>query len=92
MVVKTKITEDELARLKEIQGKYYEVLIEIGKFEYEKKSLNLRLEHIRREIDLCFSDLETMTKQEQELKEKLQKKYGLVSIDTITGEISEIQK
>lgn len=91
MVIK-KITSEELAKLKEIQDTYYKTLVDIGKFEYEKRLILDRVRHLESEIELCFSDLGTLQEQEQELKEKLQKKYGVVSIDTITGEISEPSK
>lgn len=92
MVIHKQVTEEELSQLKEVQTKYYETLVEIGKFEYEKRLMDIRSKHLERELELCFSDLETMTKHEQELKEKLQKKYGFVTIDTVTGEISYPQK
>lgn len=87
-MVAKKITSEELEQLKEISDQYYKTLVDIGKFEYEKKLLEDRLKHLNSETQLCFSDLQTLSEQEQELKGKLHKKYGMVSIDMITGEIS----
>lgn len=87
-MVAKKITEEELFKLKEIETTYYKTIIELGKFTHEKELTDRKIKHLDAEISLCIHDLDTLSEQERDLKEKLKKKYGDVIVDALTGEIS----
>jgi hypothetical protein len=73
-----KVTKKELENIKELQESLSRMLSESGKLEYSKYILS--------------RNIESENSKMEDLKSKLEKKYGSVNIDLQTGELSSIEK
>jgi hypothetical protein len=73
-----KVTKKELENIKELQESLSKMLNEIGKLDYSKYILS--------------RNIESENSKMEDLKSKLEKKYGSVNIDLQTGELSSIEK
>jgi hypothetical protein len=74
-----KLTQEELATLKELQQNGQTVIEELGQIELAKFSLEQR----RAKTEQFLTDLQ---KQEQEFIQTITNKYGIGSINPETGE------
>jgi phosphopantetheine adenylyltransferase len=74
-----KLTQEELATLKELQQNGQTVIEELGQIEFAKFSLEQR----RAKTEQFLTDLQ---KQEQEFIQTITNKYGIGSINPETGE------
>ena len=74
-----KLTQEELATLKELQQNGQTVIEELGQIELAKFSLEQR----RAKTEQFLTDLQ---KQEQEFVQTITNKYGIGSINPETGE------
>jgi hypothetical protein len=74
-----KLTQEELATLKELQQNGQTVIEELGQIELAKFSLEQR----RAKTEQFLTDLQ---KQEQEFIQIITSKYGIGSINSETGE------
>jgi hypothetical protein len=74
-----KLTQEELATLKELQQNGQTVIEELGQIEFAKFSLEQR----RAKTEQFLTDLQ---KQEQEFVQTITNKYGIGSINPETGE------
>ena len=76
-----KITNDELIKFNGFISKRKDILTSLGAAE-------LQLITIKRKKDQLFTSLENLDILERDFNQELTNKYGNVTVNTITGEIS----
>lgn len=74
-----KLTQEELTTVKSLQEKRQRVTLTLGSIEIAKNDLKSQRESAEQ-------DLYIISKQEKELVQSLEQKYGRGSIDITTGE------
>ena len=80
----TKLTEQQLQQIKDIQTRYQNAVQEMGNIEISK----LELEHRRKEVEEYLAD----TKQiEQTLAQQIEKEFGKGTINIETGEFESTE-
>lgn len=83
-----KVTEEELAKVKELQEAYLRVTYDLGQLSVEKLDLQAKINKVEETFNDTAKHLEVLRGQEKELSESLQEKYGSTTIDLETGVIS----
>jgi hypothetical protein len=76
-----KLTSQELQQINLIKSDALEVAALLGELEYQKMSIELDMEEQRKKI-------KEIRVKEKQVFEEIRSKYGQVSINTETGEIS----
>jgi hypothetical protein len=76
-----KLTPEELQQINLIKSDALEVAALLGELEYQKMSIELDMEEQRKRI-------KEIRVKEKQVFEEIRSKYGPVSINTETGEIS----
>ena len=76
-----KLTPEELQKINLIKSDALEVAALLGELEYQKMSIEIDMEEQRKRI-------KDIRAQEKQVFEEIRSKYGTVSINTETGEIS----
>ena len=76
-----KLTPEELQQINLIKSDALEVAALLGELEYQKMSIELDMEEQKRRI-------KEIRVKEKHVFEEIRSKYGAVSINTETGEIS----
>lgn len=76
-----KLTPEELQKINLIKSDALEVAALLGELEYQKMSIEIDMEEQRKRI-------KEIRAQEKHVFEEIRSKYGTVSINTETGEIS----
>jgi hypothetical protein len=76
-----KLTPEELQQINLIKSDALEVAALLGELEYQKMSIELDMEEQRKKI-------KEIRVKEKQVFEEIRSKYGQVSINTETGEIS----
>jgi hypothetical protein len=76
-----KLTPQELQQINLIKSDALEVAALLGELEYQKMSIELDMEEQRKKI-------KEIRGKEKQVFEEIRSKYGQVSINTETGEIS----
>ena len=76
-----KITQEEFQQINLIKSDALEVAALLGELEYQKMSIELDMEEQRKRI-------KEIRVKEKQVFEEIRSKYGPVSINTETGEIS----
>ena len=76
-VEKNKVTEEQLAKIKEQQNSMNNILREVGFVENQKHVL--------------LHEYAGISQQMEEYKKELEKEYGAISVDLETGEYTEIE-
>jgi hypothetical protein len=76
-----KLTSQELQQINLIKSDALEVAALLGELEYQKMSIELDMEEQRKKI-------KEIRVKEKQVFEEIRSKYGAVSINTETGEIS----
>jgi proteasome assembly chaperone (PAC2) family protein len=80
----TKLTEQQLQQIKDIQTRYQNAVQEMGNIEISK----LELEHRRKEVEEYLAD----TKQiEQTIAQQIEKEFGKGTINIETGEFKSTE-
>ena len=80
----TKLTEQQLQQIKDIQTRYQNAVQEMGNIEISK----LELEHRRKEVEEYLAD----TKQiEQTIAQQIEKEFGKGTINIETGEFESTE-
>ena len=74
----SKITEEQLSEIVELQTKLNEIISNIGLLETQKHGF--------------LHDIAEVNKKIEEFKVKLEKEYGAISVDLKTGEYTEVEK
>jgi len=73
-----KITEEQLEKIKEQNQKLENVVVEIGVLESRKHGLLHQVAELNKVLE--------------EYKSELEKEYGKISVDLVTGEYTEIKE
>jgi autonomous glycyl radical cofactor GrcA len=76
-----KLTADELSRINLIREDALEIASKLGELEFQKISIELKIEEQKKRIKVLKS-------QEEDIFEEIKSKYGDVTINIETGEIS----
>jgi K+/H+ antiporter YhaU regulatory subunit KhtT len=76
-----KLTQEEFQQINLIKSDALEVAALLGELEYQKMSIELDMEEQRKKI-------KEIRVKEKQVFEEIRSKYGQVSINTETGEIS----
>lgn len=76
-----KLTQEELQQITLIKSDALEVAALLGELEYQKMSIELDMEEQKKRI-------KEIRVKEKQVFEEIRSKYGTVSINTETGEIS----
>jgi hypothetical protein len=86
-----KIAEGELAEIKTLQGKYYELRLKMGDVQFEKIELDrLVTEFVEREKQLK-EELMSLQKLEHQILDKIIKTYGEGSLNMTDGTFTPTQ-
>jgi hypothetical protein len=80
-VMEQKLTPQELQQINLIKSDALEVAALLGELEYQKMSIELDMEEQKKRI-------KEIRVKEKQVFEEIRSKYGAVSINTETGEIS----
>jgi hypothetical protein len=83
-----KLTEEEIAQIKELQQQYNKFVFELGSVEAQLADINNNKTIMETEKSNVLGDIKTLTVKEKELLTTLQEKYGMGNINIETGEIT----
>ena len=83
-----KLTEEEIAQIKEMQTQYNKFVFELGSIEAQLAEINNTKTAIETDKSNILGDIKTLTVKEKELLTILQDKYGMGTINIETGEIT----
>ena len=87
----SKLTQEELVSIKELQTRYNQTILEIGASEAQLIVFQENIEKLTEAKKGLVSDLKTIEQKESELVKTLQEKYGQGNINIETGEITPVQ-
>ena len=79
-IKQTKVTDEELKQISEIQTSIDRITINLGQLSLKKLSLDKEEEYLE-------SEYEKILEKEKQLGDNLKEKYGEAQIDLKTGEI-----
>lgn len=80
MIKQTKVTENELQKIKDLQDKQAGLMTDLGSIEYQ-------LRFLEQQKNDAFTALAGLEKEITDLTNDLKEKYGDVSIDITTGNL-----
>ena len=80
-----KFTNDELEKLKGIQGKYASIQIKFGQVGFAKMKIENDISLIQRDEDELKKEFSEIQKNEQEFIKDITNKYGEGVLDPTTG-------
>jgi oligoribonuclease NrnB/cAMP/cGMP phosphodiesterase (DHH superfamily) len=87
----SKLTQEEIQQIKELQTRYNQTILEIGAAEAQLIVFQENIEKLTEAKKGLVSDLKTIEQKESELVKSLQEKYGQGNINIETGEITPAQ-
>ena len=85
---KKKITDEELQNIKEVQEKYTAIGVQLVQLTLARKSGEEYLEQLADQESSITSELIETNKEEKKLADVLNEKYGVGSLDMVTGEFT----
>jgi hypothetical protein len=85
-----KLTEEEIAQIKEMQSQYNKFVFELGSMEAQLAEVKFHQTNIETEKSNILSDIKKLGEREKELLTTLQEKYGVGNINIETGEITPL--
>jgi LEA14-like dessication related protein len=88
MIKATKITDEELAEVKQLQQDFQVNTYQIGELSIIKRNIEIQLKDINTELDNQYSTVSKLQEKETELIDRLKVSYPDVSINLETGELS----
>jgi len=83
-----KLTEEEIAQIKEMQTQYNKFVFELGSVEAQLSEVAAHRIAMETEKNNILGDIKSLTVREKELLTSLQEKYGVGNINIETGEIT----
>jgi chaperonin cofactor prefoldin len=83
-----KLTEEEIAQIKEMQQQYNKFVFELGSIEAQLSDIASHKNTMETEKNNVLGDLKSLNAREKELLTSLQEKYGVGNINIETGEIT----
>lgn len=84
--VKT-LTEDEIAKLKDLNNSFGKTINAIGDIEIKLRLLEQKAAELKQEKELFLKDYDKLREKETEISETLLQKYGEGKIDIESGKI-----
>jgi chromosome segregation ATPase len=88
MIKATKITEEELAEIKQLQQDSQVLTYQIGELSLQREFAQKQVKRLDDEFNNFMSSFEKLQEKEVELVEKLKTQYPDRSINLETGELS----
>jgi predicted transcriptional regulator len=88
MIKATKITEEELAEVKQLQQDFNIITFQIGELSIQRELAQKQMRKINEEFNNFVSSFEKMQEKETELIDRLKSTYPEAVIDLETGELS----
>ena len=88
MIKSTKITDEELNEVKQLQQDFQVLTYQIGELSVIEHNLQNQIDNIKTELKNFYSSLKTLQEKEGEIIDKLNTKYPDNSINFETGELS----
>lgn len=88
MIKETKITDEELAEVKQLQQDFQVNTYQIGELSIIKRNIENQLKEINTELDNQYSTNSKLQEKENELVDRLKTSYPDASINLETGELS----
>ena len=88
MIKATKITDEELKEVKQLQQDFQVLTYQIGELSVIEHDLQNQIDNIKTELKNFYSSLKTLQEKEKELINNLESTYPDVSINFETGELS----
>jgi hypothetical protein len=88
MIKETKITDEELAEVRQLQQDFQVNTYQVGELSIIKRNIENQLKEINTELDNQYSTTGKLQEKEKELIDKLKTSYPDVSINLETGELS----
>jgi chromosome segregation ATPase len=88
MIKATKITDEELAEVKQLQQDFQILTYQIGEISLQRELAQKQLKKLDNEFNNFVSSFEKLQEKEEELINKLNTTYPNTSIDLETGELS----
>ena len=88
MIKATKITDEELAEVKQLQQDFQLMTYQIGELAIIEHNLQIQIDNIKTELKNFYSSLKTLQEKEKDLIDKLNLIYPDVNINFETGELS----
>lgn len=87
-----KISDDVLEQLKQLQEKFMELTINLGKGSLERINTKKRLEKINSNIDEMENNYDVLLKEQDDIIDTLHKQYGDGQVDLETGKFIQINE
>ena len=84
----TKITDEEMQSIKAIQEKYTTLGVQLVQLKLARKSGEEYLQQLDDQESALSKQVDETNKQEKDLADSLNKKYGVGSLDMQTGEFT----
>lgn len=88
MIKATKITDEELAEIKQLQQDSQVLTYQIGELSLQREFISKQLKKLDDEFNNFISSFEKLQEKEIELVDKLKEQYPDRSINLETGELS----
>ena len=80
-----KMTEGELAEVRMLQEKFQQKIFELGRLLLQKKQMDVAVKNLAEQETKTWDEWTGLQKMENELMDKLLKKYGEGSLDVGAG-------
>ena len=88
MIKATKITEEELAEVQQLQKDFQIVTYQIGELSITEHNIQEQLDNVKTELNNFYSSLKTLQQKENDLLDKFKSTYPDNAINFETGELS----
>jgi len=88
MIKATKITEEELNEVRQLQQDFQTITYQIGELSIIEHNTQNQLDSVKTELNNFYSSLKTMQQKEIDLLDKLKSTYPDTTINFETGELS----
>jgi hypothetical protein len=88
MIKATKITDEELEQVQQLQKDFQLVTYQIGELSITEHNIQSQLDNVKTELDNFYSSLKTLQQKENDLLDKFKSTYPDNNINFETGELS----
>ena len=88
MIKATKITDEELQEVQQLQKDFQLVTYQIGELSITEHNIQTQLDNIKTELNNFYSSLKTLQQKENDLLDKFKSTYPDNAINFETGELS----
>ena len=88
MIKATKITDEELQEVQQLQKDFQIVTYQIGELSIAEHNIQSQLDNVKTELNNFYSSLKTLQQKENDLLDKFKSTYPDNTINFETGELS----